>query len=142
MGDSGSLALGFIISWLAIELSQSQSASSGLLSPALMAWVLAVPVFDAIALFAYRLCTGKPVFEGDRNHFHYWVYDQGVPLNKTVNLLHTITLIMSAVGVIFLVLLEWAPAYLMPIWAALLALHIIIKFGALEKLWAKIIQAY
>ncbi|WP_295544511.1 glycosyltransferase family 4 protein, partial [uncultured Thiohalocapsa sp.] len=51
MGDAGSLALGFAVAWLAIEISQ---APQRVISPVGIAWIVVLPVMDTVSLMLRR----------------------------------------------------------------------------------------
>ena len=143
MGDSGSTALGLILSWMVIELTQNVSnAGPGLLEPVLIVWILALPVFDAISLFAYRLLSGQSPFKGDRNHMHHLISRQGISEKNTVNIIHYMTLFYAAFGVIAIQLLEIQVAYLVPLWLAFFVLHNAITLGLFKGTLRKIVSTY
>ncbi len=124
MGDSGSTSLGLILSWMMIELTQNTTgAGLGLLEPALMAWIIALPVFDALWMFAYRLFHGQSPLQADRHHIHYLMCDQGISEKNSVNVIHYITLFYAAFGVVTISLLDVPAAYLMPLWLACFFMH-------------------
>lgn len=73
MGDTGSLTLGYILSFLAIKYSQNNPNvvpyTQGALIIAFSA--LIIPVFDVVRVVIYRLRNGKNPFEPDKNHIHH-----------------------------------------------------------------------
>ena len=73
MGDTGSLTLGYILSFLAIKYSQNNPDvvpyTQGALIIAFSA--LIIPVFDVVRVVIYRLRNGKNPFEPDKNHIHH-----------------------------------------------------------------------
>lgn len=84
MGDAGSLTLGLLLGWFAITLSQ---APHSVLSPAVVPWIVGLPVADALALYVYRTMNGKQPFEPDRNHLHHRFVDNGVAPGRATFLL-------------------------------------------------------
>lgn len=68
LGDAGSLALGLLLGWFCIHLTQGYNAA---LPPMAVAWIIALPVIDTFALFFTRLKMGKHPFDADRNHLHH-----------------------------------------------------------------------
>ena len=134
MGDSGSTALGLTISWIVIEMSQNTATMQpGLLEPELIAWVLALPAFDALSLFAYRLTRGRSPFSADRRHLHYLICDRGISVTRSVNYVHLMTLIYCAIGFIAFGIFSLAPYILMPFWIALFSIHFAMIFGMFDK---------
>lgn len=142
LGDSGSTSMGLIISWLVIELTQSTSTQAGLLNPGLIALILSLPVFDALALFAYRLNQARSPFSADRRHLHYLICDRGASIETSVNIIHALTLAYSLSGVILITVFSVPLAYIMPVWVAAFCLHFAVIFGALKKTLTKIIESY
>lgn len=73
MGDTGSLTLGYILSFLTIKYSQynlnvtpyTEGAFIIALSP------LIIPIFDVIRVIFLRIRIGKNPFEPDKNHIHH-----------------------------------------------------------------------
>jgi UDP-GlcNAc:undecaprenyl-phosphate GlcNAc-1-phosphate transferase len=64
LGDSGSLALGTLFAILGVHL-------LAVVSPNRLLWAFAYPITDVLMVIAIRLSNGKPLGEGDRNHFHH-----------------------------------------------------------------------
>lgn len=73
MGDTGSMTLGFSISFLAISFAMNNQAikshSDGAIVVAFS--VLIVPVFDVIRVVYVRFRTRVPLFKPDQNHLHH-----------------------------------------------------------------------
>lgn len=83
MGDTGSLILGFLISFFSIKYINLNSAflfDSRLTNdaPLLIMVILMLPLFDTLRMFLIRLFSGKSPFKGDRNHFHHILLDWGL----------------------------------------------------------------
>lgn len=74
LGDAGSMALGLMMAWGALSITQSHSP---VLSPLSVAWILAFPIWDSFAVMVTRLVQRQPPFKADRRHFHYQVQDRG-----------------------------------------------------------------
>ncbi|MGD2175560.1 MAG: MraY family glycosyltransferase [Candidatus Brocadiaceae bacterium] len=70
MGDTGSMYVGYVLAvstTLATFLTNEQVNP---LFPVLVPLVIfAVPLYDTLSVLAIRLHTGRPLMEGDRNHF-------------------------------------------------------------------------
>ncbi len=124
LGDSGSTAIGLTLSWLFIELSQNiPTKEIGLLHPSLIAFVLSVPVFDAISLFIYRLKQRRSPFSADRRHLHYMLCDYSGNKQESVNLIHGITLVYCFMGVLFITEMGIQPYYMMYLWVIAFCIH-------------------
>lgn len=83
MGNSGSLVLGFILSWTTISASQHDFV----LAPICAALILALPIIDTISVMVRRLLSGRSPFSADRRHIHHLMIDSGMVPKKTVNLI-------------------------------------------------------
>lgn len=98
MGDAGSMSLGLLIGWYAIELSQPQTTRA--IEPIAVAWVLALPVWDECAQFYRRVREGHHPFWPDLGHFHHHFIRAGFSPGRASILIHFIVLVLGGVGVI------------------------------------------
>jgi UDP-N-acetylmuramyl pentapeptide phosphotransferase/UDP-N-acetylglucosamine-1-phosphate transferase len=93
MGDTGSLILGFLISFFSIKYITTNSSyayDSNLENdaPLLVMVILILPLFDTLRMFFIRILSGKSPFKGDRNHFHHILLDRNLShWNATIILL-------------------------------------------------------
>ena len=74
LGDSGSLILGFSISFLAIQFMELNIASSAYqiqASPAVVFGFLVIPVFDTGRVALLRMSMGRSPFTPDKLHVHH-----------------------------------------------------------------------
>jgi UDP-GlcNAc:undecaprenyl-phosphate GlcNAc-1-phosphate transferase len=79
MGDAGSMVLGFLLAWIAIDLSQRPD---GL--PAVVAlWICAMPIVDTIAVMAKRKRKGKALMSAGRDHLHHLLVGSGLSVRAT-----------------------------------------------------------
>ena len=65
-GDSGSLFIGFFISFMTIELYSSFD-----IHPAILIWPLWYPVYDFLFVSINRLINKKSIFKPDNTHLHH-----------------------------------------------------------------------
>jgi UDP-GlcNAc:undecaprenyl-phosphate/decaprenyl-phosphate GlcNAc-1-phosphate transferase len=84
MGDTGAMAIGFILGYLTLEfLTLNASLAGGAWHIAnahiLAVAILIVPVFDTVRVFLIRLTNGLHPFAADRNHIHHKLIDAGMP---------------------------------------------------------------
>ncbi|SRR5579875_95789 len=75
LGDSGSIVLGYLFAWTLIGMSQSEPRQ---ISPGLVLWCVALPVFDTLTVMFRRLCRGKSPFTAGRGHIHHLLLDAGL----------------------------------------------------------------
>lgn len=84
MGDTGSMAIGFIIAILAIRFIEVNRVNTEALqfpilnAPAMAFAVLSIPLFDMARVFAIRLSSLRSPFSADRNHIHHAFVDNGM----------------------------------------------------------------
>jgi UDP-N-acetylmuramyl pentapeptide phosphotransferase/UDP-N-acetylglucosamine-1-phosphate transferase len=81
MGDSGSLFIGFLLSFLAITflsvngMEKTEYTVSN--APIMVLAILSYPILDAIRVIIIRLSKGVSPFKADRNHIHHRLLDNG-----------------------------------------------------------------
>jgi len=88
LGDAGSMLLGFLIGWFAIDL----SAGNGLMAnsdhalktfPAICAlWVIVIPLCDCVSLMVRRKRAGHSMFMADRQHLHHYLLNRGLSVGQ------------------------------------------------------------
>jgi UDP-GlcNAc:undecaprenyl-phosphate GlcNAc-1-phosphate transferase len=84
LGDAGSMLLGLILAWIAIELTMSPFAP---LKPVTAVWILAVPICDSVSLMLRRMLRRRSPFSPDREHFHHLLQDAGASSGRAVVLM-------------------------------------------------------
>jgi UDP-N-acetylmuramyl pentapeptide phosphotransferase/UDP-N-acetylglucosamine-1-phosphate transferase len=97
MGDAGSMALGFIITWLLIDLSQGPNRA---MTPVTALWIFAIPLMDTLRLMIFRMMNGHSPFKPGRDHLHYYFLDAGLSVQMTVKILLWSQVILSSIGII------------------------------------------
>ena len=80
MGDTGSLLIGFLISFFAVKYIVFNSdfvfnPKLGMDSPILVIVILLIPLFDTLRVFILRLMHKKNPLKGDRKHLHHILID-------------------------------------------------------------------
>ena len=95
LGDAGALALGLLIGWFAIKLTQGPGAP---VAPVTVIWMIAVPVMDAFALFIARSLRGLHPFNADRRHIHHRLLDAGLSHSAATTVLLSLIAIFALVG--------------------------------------------
>ena len=68
LGDNGSLFIGMFLTWFLIKFSQDELT---FVSPVVMLWIMALPIYDTIAVMIQRTLKGFSVLEAKRDHFHH-----------------------------------------------------------------------
>ena len=93
MGDSGALALGFLLATLAVDGVLKTAAAITLVAPLL---VLAVPILDTSFVVLKRLKYRRPPWRADHNHFYHRFMRIGFSQRRTAGYLHLWALMMAA----------------------------------------------
>ena len=68
MGDSGSMFLGFVLSWFLISLSQGDDR---VMAPVTALWLFAVPLNETLTMMIRRVRHRRSPFSADREHLHH-----------------------------------------------------------------------
>lgn len=86
MGDTGSLTIGIIISFLSIRISQIPETMfyEGSNHFVLAFAPLMVPCFDVVRVFLHRVRNHKSPFKPDKNHIHHKLLALGFPQRKAM----------------------------------------------------------
>lgn len=96
MGDSGSLTVGAIITFLSIRLIETPVNSGpeifqNVSTPVLAMAILAYPLLDTLRVFSIRSAKGVSPFSADKNHLHHKLLEKGCTHKKTVLILYLYT---------------------------------------------------
>lgn len=101
MGDSGSLCLGFALSFMAIALTQTENSA---VPPISMLLVLAVPISDTIGVMTKRIVKKQSPFKPDKTHLHHLLLRIGWSGKQSVCVVLLLCLffcLLGIVGIIF-----------------------------------------
>ena len=98
LGDSGSMLSGFILAWLAIELSQPNEYGQAVFAPITALWLVAIPLIDAVAIMVRRLLKGQSPFYPDRDHIHHIVMRMGFKDRHALFFIVLSALVLATVG--------------------------------------------
>jgi len=102
LGNGGSMALGGLLAWAAIALSQGETRA---FAPATALWLCAVPLVDTVSVMWRRLAARRSPFDADHQHVHHLLLRAGFGVNATLGLLLGLHLACMAAGI---VLEHWA----------------------------------
>ena len=104
MGDTGSLTLGYVLSFLAIKYSQYNPDVTPYTEGAFVIAfsTLIVPAFDVIRVVMVRVRSGKSPFEPDKNHIHHKFLAMGFTPRKAMITILLISCAFSAVNILFM----------------------------------------
>ena len=96
MGDTGALALGFLIATLALDGLFKTAAAITLVAPLL---VLAVPILDTSFVVLKRLKYRRPPWQADHNHFYHRFLRIGYSQRRTAAYLHVWAAMLAAYAI-------------------------------------------
>ncbi len=85
MGDSGALALGFVLATVAVQGVLKTAATIAVVAPML---VMAIPILDTSFVVLKRLKYRRPPWQADTNHLHYRFLRIGFSQRRTAAYLH------------------------------------------------------
>jgi UDP-GlcNAc:undecaprenyl-phosphate/decaprenyl-phosphate GlcNAc-1-phosphate transferase len=97
MGDSGALALGFVLATVAVQGVLKTAATIALVAPLL---VMAVPILDTSFVVLKRLKYRRPVWAADQNHFYHRLLRIGLSQRRTAAYLHAWAGLLAAWAIV------------------------------------------
>jgi UDP-GlcNAc:undecaprenyl-phosphate/decaprenyl-phosphate GlcNAc-1-phosphate transferase len=109
MGDTGALALGFLLAAVAVEGVTKTAATIALAGPML---VMAVPILDTTFVVLKRLKYRRAPWGADHNHFYHRFLRIGFSQRRTVAYLHLWAALVAA----FAILVRFVPPRPHAIW--------------------------
>ncbi|HRO55613.1 MAG TPA: MraY family glycosyltransferase [Nitrosomonas europaea] len=95
LGDNGSMLLGFVITWLLIDLSQGSNRA---MTPVTALWLFSVPLMDTISIMLRRIWQHKSPFEPDHNHLHHILLNAGYRVSDVIFAIVSIHLLFGLIG--------------------------------------------
>ena len=98
LGDSGALFIGFLLAALSVTGTQKASTAVAVAIP-LMAFAL--PVIDTGFAVARRFVSGKPLFEGDREHIHHKLLERGWSQRRVAFALYGVCAVFGMLALLF-----------------------------------------
>ena len=96
LGDSGSLLLGFIISFILIY-----AGSQKLVHPILLAWSISIFVYEFISINIIRLMINKNPFKAGEDHLHHVIFKKTKSTFQTNILITTANILLFTAGYLF-----------------------------------------
>ncbi len=101
MGDTGSMALGFVLAFLSISLTQYPKYHEPVVSPVFPLLVLGVPIVDTVVVMTKRMIDHKSPFFADKEHLHHHLIRLGLSKEgavKTILLLSSLLVVYAIAG--------------------------------------------
>lgn len=92
LGDSGSMTLGFLVAYLAINTAMNPHAGNrALVPPITVAWIVALPAAEMLAMIFKRLVRGTNPMAPDQTHLHHLLMRGGFSPWQTGTLMHMVS---------------------------------------------------
>ena len=98
MGDAGTLSVGLLIAYFAIQVSNLPIDNQGTCSPVFAMIVLVYPVIDTLRVFTKRIIKGVSPFTPDKNHIHHLLLELGCSHGKATLIIVLFSIILSGVA--------------------------------------------
>lgn len=95
LGDAGSLLIGFILAWFLIAMSQGEARA---IEPVTALWIFALPLFDTVAALLRRPIQGRSPFRADRTHYHHYLREMGLSVNRTLMTSLACAAVLASIG--------------------------------------------
>ncbi len=118
MGDSGSLFLGFVLSFLALSVQKNLNNASVYIIMILPLSLLVIPILDTSLVTIKRLISGRKIYMGGKDHTSHRLVAMGLTEKKAVLLLYGIGIIWGITTVLLSTYKD--PSLYLPIIAVLL----------------------
>lgn len=101
MGDTGSLTVGIILSFLSIEMSRDPQVAELTFNPFVLAFSpLIVPCFDVLRVYMHRIRMHHSPFLPDKSHIHHKFLAMGMNQRLALITILIISVLITAVNVI------------------------------------------
>jgi UDP-GlcNAc:undecaprenyl-phosphate GlcNAc-1-phosphate transferase len=101
LGDSGSLMLGFVISFLLIYL-----ANEKYVHPILLAWSVVIYVYEFLSINLMRIKKKNSLFKAGKDHIHHLLFYKSKSLLFTNLFLTFVNIIMFSIGYLSFIFLN------------------------------------
>ena len=128
LGDTGSMAIGFLIAVNTIELYTNPIHSQSLIANdehklILCVVILAYPIFDTLRVFTIRMLNGDSPFQADKRHLHHRLLQSGFSHSEASHFIVVLSILFTLFNITILdsIRTEY-----------LIALDLLLIFGSLK----------
>ncbi len=100
MGDTGSMTIGVILCFLALQMASCDPSDIDNANPLILALApLIVPCLDVVRVYLHRVRNGKNPFLPDKNHIHHKLLAIGLPQRSAMVSILSVSLIVTLLNV-------------------------------------------
>jgi len=108
MGDAGSMFIGFGLVFFSMNLSQLYH----IVSPVVLLWVIAIPLFDLFNVILIRLGRGQSPFAPGCDHLHHILLQRGFSVRQVTSFLSLASFLIALLGMIGGYYLSWSDGWM------------------------------
>ncbi len=127
LGDSGSLFLGFTLATLSVQGTQKASTAVALAIPLL---AFGLPIIDTSLALIRRFTSGRPLFQGDKEHIHHKLLALGWSQRRVVLVLYGACALLGLQALLFVQ--EWGASRLTGLWLFVVGVAVIVAVDRLH----------
>ena len=98
LGDAGSMAIGFLVVWFSVELTQPVGPDRVRVPPVVMLWVCGLALIDMFAVTLRRMSKRRNPLHPDRTHLHHVLIRIGFSDRRVVFFLMLVNALLGMVG--------------------------------------------
>ena len=100
MGDTGSMLIGFILTFMVIRFLYISGLPNYRLytAPVLLLYIFCIPVIDTLSVICIRLINKKSPLSADKNHLHHQILNLGFNHIQTTFILVIVNIVFIIVG--------------------------------------------
>jgi UDP-GlcNAc:undecaprenyl-phosphate GlcNAc-1-phosphate transferase len=98
LGDSGSLAIGFLLGCYGIIWTQKSATLLGMMAPVM---ALSIPLLDVGLAIVRRFLRRQPIFTADRGHIHHRLLDRGMSPRQAAIALYAICSLVAIFSLLY-----------------------------------------
>ena len=125
LGDSGSLLLGFVVSFILIYF-----ANRNFIHPILLAWSVAIFVYEFLSINTIRVIKKQKLFKAGRDHLHHILFEK----NKSVFLTN---FLMSLLNIVLFSIGYFSYLFINPLASLIMFITLFIFFFILRNIYSK-----
>ncbi|MCB1907702.1 MAG: undecaprenyl/decaprenyl-phosphate alpha-N-acetylglucosaminyl 1-phosphate transferase [Rhodocyclaceae bacterium] len=100
LGDAGSMAIGFLVLWFSVELTQPVEQGEMRVPPVVMLWVCGLALIDMFVVTLRRMSKRRNPLHADRTHLHHVLIRIGFSDRRVVFFLMLVNGLLGMIGIV------------------------------------------